>query len=132
VSRGIGQPKGHYQIFIETVSGGQSSLWDIFFTDLDLMIARTKVNLPENLWSNQLIEQKINEGKWILVHHGYHVELRETRRLRCARCKGVTTLRKKLLGREKKSWRQSFQVSFLIRPNLGDEIHFKGGRFVTP
>jgi hypothetical protein len=38
----------------------------------------------------------------------------------------------KVLGKEKKSWRQSFQVYFLIRPNLEDEIHFKGGRFVTP
>jgi hypothetical protein len=28
--------------------------------------------------------------------------------------------------------RQSFQVSFLICPNLEDEIHFKWGRFVTP
>jgi hypothetical protein len=27
---------------------------------------------------------------------------------------------------------RSFQVSFSIRPNLEDEIHFKGGRFVTP
>jgi hypothetical protein len=26
----------------------------------------------------------------------------------------------------------SFQHSFLIRSNLGDEIHFNGGRFVTP
>jgi hypothetical protein len=25
-----------------------------------------------------------------------------------------------------------FQVSFPICPNLGDEIYFKGGRFVTP
>jgi hypothetical protein len=25
-----------------------------------------------------------------------------------------------------------FLISFLICPNLGDEIHFKGGRFVTP
>jgi hypothetical protein len=23
-------------------------------------------------------------------------------------------------------------ISFLIHPNLGDEIHFKEGRFVTP
>jgi hypothetical protein len=28
--------------------------------------------------------------------------------------------------------RPSFQVSFSIRLNLGDEIHFNGGRFVTP
>jgi hypothetical protein len=27
---------------------------------------------------------------------------------------------------------KAFQVSFPICPNLGDEIHFKGGRFVTP
>jgi hypothetical protein len=25
-----------------------------------------------------------------------------------------------------------FPCSFLIHPNLGDEIHFKGGRFVSP
>jgi hypothetical protein len=52
--------------------------------------------------------------------------------MKSARCNGVTTLRKKLLGKEKKNGRQSFHVSFLIRPNLEDEIHFKGGRFVTP
>jgi hypothetical protein len=45
VSRGVGQTKGHHQILIETVSSGQSSLQDILFTDLDLMIARMKVNL---------------------------------------------------------------------------------------
>jgi hypothetical protein len=33
--------------------------------------------------------------------------------------------RKKLLGKGKKSFRQSFQVSLAIRPNLRDEIHFK-------
>jgi hypothetical protein len=52
VSRGIGQTKGHHQILIETILGGESSLWDILFTNLDLMIARTKVNLRENLCSN--------------------------------------------------------------------------------
>jgi hydrogenase maturation factor len=38
------------------------------------MIARMKVNLRENLCSNQLIEQEINAGQWILVLYGYHVE----------------------------------------------------------
>jgi hypothetical protein len=74
VSRGIGQTKRHHQILIKTVSGGQSSLWDIFFTDLNLRIARTKVNLQKGLCSNQLIEQEINVGQWILVLHGYCVE----------------------------------------------------------
>jgi hypothetical protein len=45
VSRGVGQTKGHHQILIETVSSGESGLLDIFFMDLDLMIARMKVNL---------------------------------------------------------------------------------------
>jgi hypothetical protein len=34
--------------------------------------------------------------------------------------------------KEKENGKQSFQVSFLTRPNLKDKIHFKGGRFVTP
>jgi hypothetical protein len=53
-------------------------------------------------------------------------ELRGIRGSRYARCNGVTILRKKLLGKGRKSWRQSFQVSFPIHLNLGDEIHFKG------
>jgi hypothetical protein len=58
--------------------------------------------------------------------------LLKIRRSGCARCNGITTLRKKLLGKEKNNRRRSFQVSFPIRPNLEDEIHLKGGRFVTP
>jgi hypothetical protein len=34
--------------------------------------------------------------------------------------------------RDKKNWRQNFQISFLIHSNLEGEIHFKGGRFATP
>jgi hypothetical protein len=63
VSGGVGQTKRHHQILIKTVSGGESSLWDIFFTNLDLMIARTKVNLKKDLCSNQLIEQEVNMGQ---------------------------------------------------------------------
>jgi hypothetical protein len=74
MSGGIGQTKGHHQILTETVSSGESNIWDIFFMDLNLRIARMKVNLRENLCSNQLIKQKINVGQWILVLHDYHVE----------------------------------------------------------
>jgi hypothetical protein len=63
VSGGVDQTKRHYQILIKTVSGGKNSLWDIFFTDLDLMIARMKVNLQKDLQSNQLIEQEVNAGQ---------------------------------------------------------------------
>jgi hypothetical protein len=74
VSGGIGQTKRHHQILKKTVLGGESSLWDIFFTNLDLMIAKTKVNLRKDLRSNQLIKQEVNAGQWILVLHGYCVE----------------------------------------------------------
>jgi hypothetical protein len=74
VSGGISQTKRHHQILIKIVLGGESSLWDIFFTNLDLMIAKTKVNLRKDLRSNQLIEQEVNAGQWILVLHGYCVE----------------------------------------------------------
>jgi hypothetical protein len=74
ISGGVGQTKRHHQILIKTVSGGESSLCNIFCTDLDLMIARAKVNLQKDLCSNQLIEQEINAGQWILVLHGYCIE----------------------------------------------------------
>jgi hypothetical protein len=74
VSGGVGQTKRHHQILMKIVLGGESSLWDIFFTDLDLMIARVKVNLQKDLCFNQLIEQEINAGQWIFVLHGYCVE----------------------------------------------------------
>jgi hypothetical protein len=59
-------------------------------------------------------------------------ELHGIRRSICASYNRAIISMKKLLEKEKKSWRQSFQVSFPIHPNLRDEIHFKGGRFVTP
>jgi hypothetical protein len=49
VSGCVGQTKRHHQILIKIVSGGENNLCDIFSTDLDLMIARTKVNLRKRL-----------------------------------------------------------------------------------
>jgi hypothetical protein len=45
VSKGIGQSKRHHQILIETVLSGESSLQNIFFMDLDLMVTRSKIYL---------------------------------------------------------------------------------------
>jgi hypothetical protein len=49
----------------------------------------------------------------------------------CAKCSGVITPKKKLLGKKKIRWRQRSHISFLIYLNLGGEIHPKGGMFVT-
>jgi hypothetical protein len=52
--------------------------------------------------------------------------------LKCAKFSGVTTQRKKLLGKEKMSLWQNFLSYFPIFLNLEDEILFKGVGFVTP
>jgi hypothetical protein len=71
--------------------------------------------------------KSIQSKSWIRLK-----QLLETRRSKCAKSNGATIPRKKLLGRGKKSWRLSFQISFPIRLKLRDEIHLKGGRFITP
>jgi hypothetical protein len=70
----IGQPERHHQLLIKTISGGESSLGDIFFMDLDLMITRSKINLRKYLCSYHLIKQEINTGQWILVLHSHRIE----------------------------------------------------------
>jgi hypothetical protein len=59
------------------------------------------------------------------------------RRLRCFKVRGKLT--PKFIGlfkitkeREEELEPNFFQISFPIRSNLEGEIHFKGGRFVTP
>src|SRR6185312_14118071 len=49
---GVGKTKRHNQIFIESISGQESSLWNITRLDFYLMVARTKIDLRENLGSS--------------------------------------------------------------------------------
>jgi hypothetical protein len=67
VSGGISQFKRHNQIFIKTVSGRESHLQNIFFTNLDLIITRLKINLGEHLSTCQLIEQEVDAWQWVPV-----------------------------------------------------------------
>jgi hypothetical protein len=62
----------------------------------------------------------------------HHKESLEVESLKCAKFSGVTTQRKKILGKEKMSLRQIFLSFFPIYLNLEDEILFKGVGFVTP
>jgi hypothetical protein len=74
VSGGIGQPERHDQIFIKAISGRESRLRDIFFTDLDLIITRSKVNLGEHLSTWQLIEQEVDAGQQVPVLDCHRIE----------------------------------------------------------
>ena len=48
-----------------------------------------------------------------------------------AKFSGVTTLRMKPPGNERKIYGRTTLTYFLANPNLEGEIHLKGGRFVT-
>jgi hypothetical protein len=57
VSWGIGQTERHDQVSIQTISGSKSSLWNIFRTDLYLMIAGSEIYLREYFSSRKLIKK---------------------------------------------------------------------------
>jgi hypothetical protein len=65
--RSIGEPKRHNQILIQPVPGGEGNLRNIFRTDLDLMITRTKIDPRKDFCNSKLIEQNVDAGQWILV-----------------------------------------------------------------
>jgi hypothetical protein len=58
-------------------------------------------------------------------------ELLVPRRSSSVRFSGITTLRKKQLGNGKMIFDKTTHTYLLAIPNLGDEIHLKGVRFVT-
>jgi hypothetical protein len=60
VCGGVGQSKGHNKIFIETVSCRESSFWNIFKMNFNLMITRSQINLGKDFGFRQLIKQDID------------------------------------------------------------------------
>jgi hypothetical protein len=60
VCGGVGQAKGHDKILIETVSCRESSFWNIFRENFNLMIARSQINLEKDFGLRQLIKQGID------------------------------------------------------------------------
>jgi hypothetical protein len=73
-----------------------------------------------------------------LTYQEYLVQILDTSKkalkiiaTRCLKWNGAT-IKKRLLGKKKISWKQNFQISFPIYLNLGGKIHPKGGRLVTP
>jgi hypothetical protein len=48
----VGKTKGHNQIFIKSISGGECCLWDVAGFNLYLVISRAKVNFGEYFGSS--------------------------------------------------------------------------------
>jgi hypothetical protein len=67
VGRCVSESEGHDQEFVKTITSGKSGFWNIAWSNLDLVVARTKVNFREDFGTSQLIKQNINSRKWVFV-----------------------------------------------------------------
>jgi hypothetical protein len=45
----IGESKQHNQILIQPIPGGEDSLRDVFWMDLDLMVTQTEIDLQKRM-----------------------------------------------------------------------------------
>jgi hypothetical protein len=68
--RSNGESKRHNQILIQPVPGREGSLRNIFWTDLDLMITRTEIDLGKDSCTDKLIKENIDAGQWVLILDG--------------------------------------------------------------
>jgi hypothetical protein len=71
--RSIGESKCHNQILIQPTPGRESSLRDVFWTDLDLMVIRMEIDLQKDLHTGKLIKKNVDAGQWVLVLDGDNI-----------------------------------------------------------
>jgi hypothetical protein len=50
------------QILIQPVPGGECSLRNVFWIDLDLVIAQTEIDLGEDLSTGKLVKKNVDAG----------------------------------------------------------------------
>jgi hypothetical protein len=58
--RSIGESKRHNQILVQLIPGGESSLRNIFWMDLDLMITWAEINLGKDFSTGKLIKENVD------------------------------------------------------------------------
>jgi hypothetical protein len=74
VGRGISESEGHDQELVKTITGGKSGFRNVAWSNLDLVVARTKIDLREDFGTSQLIEKNIDSRKWVFVFDGDCIE----------------------------------------------------------
>jgi hypothetical protein len=74
VGWGICESERHYQELIKTITSGKSGFGNIARLNLDLVVARTKVDLREDFGTSQLIKKNIDSGKLVFVFDGDCIE----------------------------------------------------------
>jgi hypothetical protein len=62
MGRSIGASKRHNQVLIQPIPGGEGSLRNVFWADLDLLITRTKINLRKDFSTSKFIEKNVDVG----------------------------------------------------------------------
>jgi hypothetical protein len=68
--RSIGESKQHNQILVQPIPGGEGSLRNVFQTDFDLMITRTKIDLGKDFSTSKLIEKNVDVRQRIFILEG--------------------------------------------------------------
>jgi hypothetical protein len=74
VGGGISESERHYQELVKTITSGKSGFRNIARSNLDLVVARTKVDLREDFGTNQLVKKNIDSRKRVFVFDGDCIE----------------------------------------------------------
>jgi hypothetical protein len=74
VGWGICESERHYQELVKTITSRKSSFRNVARSNIDLVIARTKVDLREDFGTSQLIKKNIDSGKRVFVFYGDWIE----------------------------------------------------------
>jgi hypothetical protein len=74
VGGGISESERHYQELVKTITSGKSGFWNVARSNLDLVVARMKVDLREDFGTSQLNKKNADSGKWVFVFDGDCIE----------------------------------------------------------
>jgi hypothetical protein len=74
VGWGICASERHYQELVKTIMSGKSGFRNVAMSNLDLVVARTKVDFREDFGTSQLIKKNIDSGKQVFVFDGDCIE----------------------------------------------------------
>jgi hypothetical protein len=66
VGGGISESERHDQELVKTITSGKSGFRNVARSNLDLVVARTKVDLREDFGTSQLVKKNIDSRKRVL------------------------------------------------------------------
>jgi hypothetical protein len=74
VGGGISESERHDQELVKTITSGKSGFRNIARSNLDLVVARTKVDLRKDFGTSQLVKKNIDSRKRVFVFDGDCIE----------------------------------------------------------